>query len=130
MPLSPQYFEAKAAWLFPGMLCKDRKCPVAGVHRHSAAACESPSCPIKDFHLKGRYLYEGKLADQQARANSNEGGEWNMVWGSNNPPPDVWLAYFRFRAKLGTQTDNAMILGFLNNHFFADLEVDRKGDFC
>lgn len=128
--ITRRYFEERAAWLNSSTICKESNCPLSGIHIHSSLPCNSADCPIKHPHKRGRYLHEGKFARQQPWPNSNEGGPWNGTWGSNNPPPEIWLAYFRQRAGLATSEDVAVIHNFVARHMFIDLTGHGRGDFC
>ena len=130
MPITRQYLLERSAWLYPSMVCKEASCPQSDTHIHYSTACNSPVCPIKHFHLRGRYLHDGKFANQRWWPNSCEGGWWNNIWGSNNPPPEIWLAYFRIRASLGTEEDDALVQNFVVSHMFVDLSGRGRGDLC
>jgi len=73
---------------------------------HSRTPCESPACPIKPAHSQGRYLHNGKRNRR------------SPVFGSCNPPPEVWAAYDRKRAGNGTTEDLQLVDGFREYHVF------------
>lgn len=73
---------------------------------HSVTPCDSPACPVKLAHSQGRYLHNGK---------HNRHGP---VFGSCNPPPDVWQAYDRTRAGNGTAEDMQLVESFREYHVF------------
>lgn len=127
--ITRNYHEERAAWLNTSTVCKEPTCPLPGVHIHAPVPCTSPLCPIKHPHFRGRYLHQGKFADQQPWPNSNEGGSWNKIWGSNNPPPEIWLAYFRYRAGIGSKENDTLIEDFTASHMFIDLSGRGRGDF-
>lgn len=126
--MTGKYLEERAAWLNTSTGCKEPNCPLPGIHVHAALPCTSPLCPIKHPHLRGRYLHQGEFADQQPWPNSNEGGSWNKIWGSNNPPPEIWLAYFRYRAGIGSMENDMLVEDFTVSHMFIDLSGRGRGD--
>ena len=46
--------------------------------------CKDRDCPIKIPHEQGPYLHEGKLRTREG-----------SVFGSSNPPPEIWFLYDR-----------------------------------
>lgn len=48
--------------------------------------CTDRKCPIKHRHEKGPYLHEGKLRSRRG-----------SIFGSSNPPPEIWLLYDTLR---------------------------------
>ena len=46
--------------------------------------CKDRDCPIKTPHEQGPYLHEGKLRTREG-----------SVFGSSNPPPEIWVLYDR-----------------------------------
>ena len=57
-------------------------------HAHNTTRCRALSCPIKWKHEKGPYLHEGKLRVRDGN-----------VFGASNPPPEIFDAYDRIRAR-------------------------------
>ena len=81
---------------------------IVNTWKHNTNLCNSTSCPIKHTHCMGRYLHNG----QHSRAGLHE------LFGSNNPPPDVWAAADRVQHQSveGSSTDLIKALGFFTNH--------------
>lgn len=50
--------------------------------------CTDRKCPIKHRHEKGPYLHEGKLRSRRG-----------SIFGSSNPPPEIWLLYDTLRGQ-------------------------------
>ena len=46
--------------------------------------CKNRDCPIKTPHEQGPYLHQGKLRTREG-----------SVFGSSNPPPEIWFLYDR-----------------------------------
>ena len=46
--------------------------------------CKNRDCPIKTPHEQGPYLHEGKLRTREG-----------SIFGSSNPPPEIWFLYDR-----------------------------------
>ena len=104
--------------------------------QNSAARCRSLFCPIKRIpHKKGPYLHGGKLRSQP------EGGE---VFGSSNPPPEIWEAYERIKDEDGkggiggrrkdqvAACDVNLVRAFVKHHFgrtqvFEEVKEEGEG---
>ena len=68
--------------------------------------CHSPICPIKEPHGAGRYLYHDEL------------GFENKFFGTCNPPPLIWAAFWRVREEKvqGCSKDFDRVVAFIKIH--------------
>ncbi|KAL8637518.1 MAG: hypothetical protein Q9228_005218 [Teloschistes exilis] len=85
------------------MYCHDKTKPA-----EQAAFC-SPSCPLDDegMHSTGLYLHQGKHSN-----------DLSILFGANNPPPDIWLAHEKLMNGEASEEEEELILEFLKHHPF------------
>ena len=69
-----------------------------------ARPCRQKGCPVKELHSEGPYQHEG-VFDKSKR-----------VWGTCNPPPNVWEAMARVKERTATDEDREMVLRFAECH--------------
>ena len=91
---------------------------IVNTWKHNTNLCNSTSCPIKHTHCMGRYLHNGEYS----RAGHHG------LFGSNNPPPDIWAAADRVQHQSveGSSTDLKKTLSFYANHVL--IIVDDAGE--
>ena len=71
--------------------------------------CKNRNCPIKIPHEQGPYLHEGKLRTREG-----------SIFGSSNPPPEIWFLYDRSGNRNLQGTDDkpfAPVELFVKYHF-------------
>ncbi|KAI4203286.1 MAG: hypothetical protein LQ350_001983 [Teloschistes chrysophthalmus] len=85
------------------MYCQDKTKPA-----EQAAYC-SPSCPldIEGTHSTGLYLHRGKPSK-----------DFSVLFGANNPPPDIWLAHEKLMKGKASEEEEELILEFVKHHPF------------
>ncbi|KAL8852167.1 MAG: hypothetical protein Q9221_002991 [Calogaya cf. arnoldii] len=67
-----------------------------------------PSCPVdEDMHRPGLYLHDSQISNSLS-----------FLFGANNPPPDVKLAYAKLMRGHASEADEELILSFLAHHPF------------
>lgn len=101
-------------------------------YKPGTTSCRAHNCPIRQHHQKGPYLHEGKLRMREG-----------AMFGASNPPPAIWDAYERMKARIvdpqmekekgwrlgktQAKKDEGVVLAFAKVHFAEVTEVEMVG---
>ena len=83
-----------------------------------ANPCRVSECPVSAAHDEGVYLYLGQPVPQflQVELEENIGREARHLWGSSNPHPLLWLAFWRCTMGLSSSEEKAIVEDFMKAH--------------
>lgn len=90
--------------------------------------CRDPKCPVSAAHNEGAYRYFGKPVPQflQDELEANIGRGARHLWGSSNPHPLLWLAFWRSTMGLSSSHENAIVEDFMKIHgLLADVDLRK-----
>ncbi|KAG6993815.1 hypothetical protein G7Y79_00050g085520 [Physcia stellaris] len=91
--------------------------------------CREAKCPVSAAHSEGAYRYLGKPVPQflQDELEDNIGRLARHLWGSSNPHPLLWLAFWRSTMGLSSLEEKATVRDFMKAHGLLG-DVDLRGD--
>ena len=91
--------------------------------------CREAKCPVSAAHSEGAYRYLGLPVPQflQDELEENIGRLARHLWGSSNPHPLLWLAFWRSTMGLSSLEEKATVRDFMKAHGLLG-DVDLRGD--
>ena len=94
-----------------------------------ASPCRDPECPVSAAHGEGAYRYLGQPVPQflQNELEENIGRGARHLWGSSNPHPLLWLAFWRSTMGLSSEEEKAIVGDFMKAHGLLG-DVDLRKD--
>ena len=94
-----------------------------------ANPCKDAECPVLTTHSEGAYRYLGKPVPRflQDELEENIGRGARHLWGSSNPHPLLWLAFWRSTMGLSSEEEKAIVGDFMKAHGLLG-DVDLRKD--